>query len=256
MSAYFGAYGVTVSLGGKKALDQVSFELERGSFTALLGPNGSGKSTLLRACAGIQEADEGVFRYQEIELRPGDPRSWSRMIAYLAPELVAEFPLTALETVLLGRTVGATSQGLLTLTTGRDLELARQAMERCCCWELRDRELQTLSGGERQLVSLAKALVREPRVLLLDETLSRMDLNHQARIGDVLAELAKDEGVAVMLVAHDVNLATHWAKHCILIERGRAIAHGPVSQVWTTENVTRLYPGASLEVGVSGQIHF
>jgi iron complex transport system ATP-binding protein len=243
---FFGAYGVSVSFGGRRVLEEVSFELEPGSFTALLGPNGSGKSTLLKACAGVISPDEGRIRYQGVDLVERSARERARIVTYVAPELTAEFPLTAAETVMLGQVSGA--QGLLTLSRPADREAVREAMERCQCWELRERELHSLSGGERQLVALAKALVQQPKVLLLDETLSRMDLHHQARVGVLLQRLARESGVAVMLVAHDVNLATEWSGHCVLLRAGKLVVSGPIQATWTTEALRKLYPEAILSI--------
>jgi iron complex transport system ATP-binding protein len=259
VSAFFGAYGLSCSLSGRKIVDEVSFELERGSFTALLGPNGSGKTTLLKACAGMLENRSGSVRCMGRELADAAMGELARVIAYVAPELAAEFPLTAKDAVMLGRIAGGS--GLLTLSQPRDGELVREAMELCHCWELRSRNLQSLSGGERQLVTLACALAREPKVLLLDETLSRMDLNHQAALGARLRELARERGLAIVLVAHDVNLATEWADHCLLLQQGRILAAGRIESTWTTENARLLYPDSGLVVErsrISGRpkVHF
>ncbi|HUP58371.1 MAG TPA: ABC transporter ATP-binding protein [Bdellovibrionota bacterium] len=248
MTAQLGAYGLSLRLGGNRVLEDVSFELARGEIAALLGPNGSGKTSLLLACAGMIAPEEGQVRFGGKDLASLGARERARVIAYVSPEVSADFPITAFEAVMLGRI--ASGGGLWTLASARDSELVRQSMERCRCWELRDRELQSLSGGEKQLVTLAKALAREPRVLLLDETLSRMDLHHQAAIGAVLKELAQD-GATIVLVAHDVNLATEWAESCILLKQGRRVAAGPVASVWTTEAVRSLYPAAGLSIAPS-----
>jgi iron complex transport system ATP-binding protein len=248
MSVQLGAYGLSLRLGGKRVLEDVSFELARGEIAALLGPNGSGKTSLLLACAGMIVPEEGSVRFGGKDLGSLGARERARVIAYVSPEVSADFPITAFEAVMLGRI--ASGGGLWTLATARDSELVRQSMERCRCWELRDRELQSLSGGEKQLVTLAKALAREPRVLLLDETLSRMDLHHQAAMGEVLKELAQG-GATIMLVAHDVNLATEWAESCILLKEGRKIAAGPIEQVWTTRALQGLYPDTGLTVASS-----
>jgi len=249
--AFFEAREVTVDFGGRRALDGVSFSLEKGMFTALLGPNGSGKSTLLKACAGLLKAGRGQVLLEGKDLWSLDARGRARAVAYVAPDLVAEFPITARETVMLGRIAGG--RGLLSLPGSGDDELVREAMERCRCWGLRDRELHSLSGGERQLVSLAKSLVQKPAILLLDETLSRMDLDHQAEMGLVLQALSRDRGVAVVLVAHDVNLATEWARECVLLRDGHVLASGPVEKAWTTENLRALYPRSKLKIEGSGK---
>ena len=244
--SYFTASGLNLFLSGKRVLEDVSFELARGSFTALLGPNGSGKSTLLKICSGVIEPGTGSISFEGRDLSSISARDRARVTAYVAPELTAEFPLTARETVMLGRIAGG--GGLLTLASAKDEEAVRASMERCQCWELRGRELHSLSDGERQRVALAKAFVQQPKVLFLDETLSRMDLDHQARIGLMLKALSAETGLAVVLVAHDVNLATEWAESCLLLKTGKLVASGPVSRVWTTENLRALYPESELRI--------
>jgi iron complex transport system ATP-binding protein len=105
-----------------------------------------------------------------------------------------------------------------------------------------------LSGGERQLVALSRALVQGARVLFLDEALSRMDLHHQAAVGQLMVELAA-EGYAFILVSHDINIASEWARTALMLRRGTRIAYGPIREVLTQERVLELYPGSKLVVG-------
>ncbi len=246
MSGFFGAYGITYQYQNGKILDEISFEMERGEILALLGPNGSGKSTLLKTIAGILSLDRKECSGQ-IRLNGADFLSLvsverARQIAYVGHELRAEFPLSAYETVALGRIC---HQGVASVSENESR--VRWAMEQCNCWGLRDRDLHTLSGGEKQLVMLAQALAQGAKVLLIDETLSRMDLNHQIRTGKMLRNLAA-EGYSFILVAHDANLACEWADSCLLLKKGKRIAHGPLKEVFTEERVRELYPGAELIV--------
>jgi iron complex transport system ATP-binding protein len=130
------------------------------------------------------------------------------------------------------------------------------AMEQFHCWDWRDRDLQTLSGGERQLVSLARAFAQGARILFLDESLSQMDLHHQAHTGKLLKKMT-EQGYAVVLVSHDVNLAAEWADTALLLgPRGQGkIAHGPMREVLTEQNLKKLYPGADLVVGTNPVSH-
>jgi iron complex transport system ATP-binding protein len=161
-------------------------------------------------------------------------------MTYVGADLHPEFPLTAHEAVRMGRIChGGTSS--------EDPEV-RKAMEMTFCWTLRDRDLHTLSGGERQLVSLARAIAQGSRILLLDEALSRMDLNHQAEIGRLLRKLAA-EGLSIILVAHDVNLASEWADTAVLLKGGKTLARGKMAEVLTEATVRELYPSVALSVG-------
>jgi len=225
-------------------LNEVSFELERGTFVTLLGPNGSGKSTLMKVCAGIlplkRGVDSGQIKLHGQNFLAYSPSARAQHVAYVAPDVHAEFPLSVHETVLLGRTCYGI--GTLRRRSREDDEAVQWAMSKAFCWGLRDRDLHTLSGGERQLVAIARALAQGAKILFLDEALSRMDLNHQAAIGRMLKSLTR-EGYTVLLVAHDVNLATEWADQCILLNRGEILARGATAEVFNERNLKLLYPG-------------
>jgi iron complex transport system ATP-binding protein len=154
--------------------------------------------------------------------------------------------MTAFEAVLLGRSSAGGS--FFRLASAADLARVEETMRLCRCWELRGRELATLSGGERQLVALARALAQDAKILLLDEALSRMDLHHQAAMGRLLSSLCRDQGYAVILVAHDLNLAAEWASSALLLREGRRVGFGPLREVLTEEALGLLYPGAPLSV--------
>lgn len=228
-----------------KALEAVSFEAQPGQLIALLGPNGCGKSTLLKLMAGILSGNEGDLSLDGRVLAGQTPAWRARRIAYVGHDLRTEFPITAWDTAMLGRS--SFSAGLLGRRSDDDRSRVRAAMERALCWELRGRSLSRLSGGERQLVAIARALAQEAPYLLLDEALSQMDLNHQAGMGRLLRSLASD-GYCVILVSHDVNLAAEWADRCILLKGGALIASGRLDDTLTEARLRMLYPGADLFV--------
>ena len=129
-----------------------------------------------------------------------------------------------------------------------DARATDEAMDRAGCASLRDRDLHTLSGGERQRVAIARALAQGAKILLLDESLSRMDLHHQAQMGAFLRSWALHEGGSVVLVSHDWNVATEWADQCLVLQKGRRIAGGPVKTTLSSELLEQLYPGAGLQL--------
>lgn len=247
-----GAYGLSLEYSGaRRLLSEVSFELAAGEILSLLGPNGSGKSTLLKALAGVLAPGarvSGQVRYQGQDFLSEPLASRARKVAYLGADLIAQFPMTAEQAVTLGRS--SQGGGLFGFSTSADRESVEQAMRRCFCWDHRARDLHTLSGGERQLVALARALAQGSRVLLLDESLSRMDLHHQAAVGRLLVELA-GQGYSVVLVSHDINLASEWAHSALLLRAGERVACGPIREVLTEGRVRALYPSSELVVGVS-----
>lgn len=246
------AYGVTHAYGSEPVLREVSVELFQGEILAVFGPNGCGKSTLLKIMSGLIPArsskTSAQIRYRGEDFSTLESSKKARSVAYVAPDLRAEFPMTVWDAVMMGRRCHGS--GFLWRHSSEDRDAVHSAMELCFCWGLRARELHTLSGGERQLVVLARALAQEAKVLLLDESLSRMDLNHQAAVGRLLMNLAS-KGFSILLVAHDLNLASEWASHCLLMKKGEKLASGPIGEVLTADRIHALYPDSSLVVGTN-----
>ncbi len=252
--AVLSAHGLNYSYSSSQvgqaqgALNGASLQLRRGEVAALLGPNGSGKSTLLKVLAGLLELGDGhgkvLFEGQDLHRLSQGERT--KRVSYVPTDIQADFPITGFEVVLMGRISRGVS--LLGGATKKDRESVREAMERCRCWGLRSREIHTLSGGERQLVALARALAQEATVLLLDESLSRMDLDHQSWSGDLMVELARS-GRSILWVSHDLNLATEWAERCFLLKEGRVARSGSTREVMTLDAIQELYPGAELVIG-------
>jgi len=251
-----GVFGLSYRFGSREILKEITFELEKGEITALLGPNGCGKSTLMKAVAGVlplhspQGSGQVLFQGENLFRYSSGIRA--QMVCYVGPELRAEFPLTAQEAVALGRGchLKDTAIGFRSYHAAEDLDAIRMAMEQCFCWEWRDQDLHTLSGGERQLVHLARVVAQGAKVLLLDESLSKMDLHHQAAIGKVLRKLARS-GKSILLVSHDLNLASEWADTAILLKAGERVASGKIQEVLSAERLQTLYPGADLVVAAS-----
>ncbi|MBI4925038.1 MAG: ABC transporter ATP-binding protein [Bdellovibrio sp.] len=241
-----GAYSLNYFFGGKQVLKDISFELFKGEIITIIGPNASGKSTLLKILSGILPLKEiesvGQVFCQNRLLFKMTPEERARSVVYLSSELQAEFPLTALETVLMGRIC----HHLHNYAEKHDI--ARWAMEQCVCWGLRDRFLHTLSGGERQLVNLARALAQGSRVILLDEALSKMDLHHQTMMGMLFKKLVQ-KSYSIVLVSHDLNQCLSLADSCVLLLRGEKIAHGQIAEVFRDSHLKKLYPGASFVLG-------
>ena len=234
------------------ALEDISFEIFKGQITALLGPNGSGKSTLMKVVAGIlpmkRPGCSGQVQYKGTDFLSIPSHLRAQRIAYVPADLRAEFPLIAYEAVSLGCT--CQRWGLIARNSQEDQARIQWAMELALCWKLRNRNLSTLSGGERQLVAIACALIQGAKILFLDESMSKMDLNHQALIGRMLKDLAA-QGWSILLVCHDMNLASEWADSGILLKEGQKVAQGSIYETVTQELLKLLYPGVDLVVGKS-----
>lgn len=218
------ATGVTVP----KRLEAVSIEVGRGEVCALVGPNGAGKSTLLSVLAGLVRASGGIVTLGEREVAAWVPLALAKRRAVVTQGAPAPFPLTIHEVVALGR-----------LPHG-DERVADGVVHRCLdavgLTGMADRGFATLSGGERQRVQIARAFAQVDgvagAVLLLDEPTAAADLAWQERL---MAELRRraDEGATVVVVVHDLNLASRWADSVVVLHRGRVIGQGTPSEVLT-----------------------
>lgn len=251
MSAPLSAYGLSFAYrSGDPILREVSFELARGEILALIGPNGSGKSTLLRVLAGIQEV-RGVPSQVRIQGRLVHEMSAlerAQGVAYVGAELSDEFPLRVEEVVALGARF---AQGPLASARPRR-ERIEWALDQCACQEIREQWIAELSGGERQRVLLARALALGSRVLLLDETFSKMDLHHQARLGELIRKLTREGGLAAVWVSHDINLLAEFSDRALLLKDGASIACAAWEAAVTEVNIRRLYPDPRVQVKAVG----
>lgn len=210
----------------------VSFELRAGEMTAIIGPNGAGKSTLLRALNGGLTPINGEVLLDERLLSSYSRRLIARRIAVVAQEAEMRFPFSVLEFVLGGRYawVSTTAWGW---ETARDLDIAQRVLRETELLELSSRILNELSGGERQRALLARALATEAKILLLDEPTANLDLAHQATMLALVRRRCADDGTAAVVITHDLNLASEFARNILLLKQGRTLAFGPPAQVLT-----------------------
>ncbi len=225
---------LSLSYGRTEILRDISFSLTAGCRAALVGPNGTGKSSLLRAIAGLQPHD-GTVSLLSGE-RPEDA------IAYMPQDTGAASALTVLEVVLLGRLRS------LGLRVGENDRIAAfEALAIFGLTDLQSRTLGHLSGGQRQLVFLAQALVRAPRVLLLDEPTAALDLRHQILVLDTVHKHCRDHGILAIAAMHDLGLASRFADQIISLSEGRILATGTPEEVLTASAIETLY-GVTAEV--------
>ena len=201
--------------GAVPVLERVSFDVAPGEFVAVMGRNGAGKSTLLDLIAGLKTASEGAIVLAGHPLDDWPPAARARVLAHLPQSLRADLSMQAEALVLMGRYPHAARW----FESAEDVDIAHEAMHRCDCLEFRRRRLGTLSGGERQRVFLAACLAQRPRVLLLDEPATFLDIDQQLHCFTVLRQEA-EQGKACLAVTHDVNLAlTFCTRLIVLAER-------------------------------------
>jgi len=207
---------------GVRVLKLAAVDFVGGELVALVGPNGAGKSTLLGVMAGLRPDYEGACRLEGRELRRWRRRELARMVSFVPQSLRLEFPFTAEQVVLMGRTPYC--DGLF--EGPEDHAAVERAMELTDTLQFRHRDFRALSGGERQRVVLASALAQQPRVLLLDEPAAFLDVKHQIRLHRLLCELCR-RGLLVVAATHDLNLAAAYADRVIVLDRGSVAADAP-----------------------------
>ncbi|MFM0737448.1 ABC transporter ATP-binding protein [Paraburkholderia xenovorans] len=254
-------HDLSVSYAKRRVL--VSLEagpLPRGQITALLGPNGSGKSTLLRTLAGLTHAQHGALSLDGETLALSAANARSHSVVYLPQALPAGVRLQVLESVLVAcratrraslrprhmNDVSHVSHASPTSPTSparhpNDVEQAHAVLQRLGIDTLASRSLDELSGGQRQLVGIAQALVRDPQVLLLDEPLSALDLNHQFHVMQVLRDVTRERGIVTVVVMHDINTAMRTCERAMLLHGGRIVHFGAPEQVVTPASLAEVF---------------
>jgi iron complex transport system ATP-binding protein len=232
------ARGVGVRFDDRWVLREVDLVVRPGERVCLIGPNGAGKSTLIRCLTGVLTPTAGLALVGSDVAATIDRSTLARRLAVVPGQARLPFSMTVEEMVGLGRTPWLHPwRG----ETAADRAAVDAAMRRVGIDALRDRDVRTLSLGERQLVLIATALGQGGRILVLDEPTVHLDLRHQVAVMELLARLSDEEGLTVLAVLHDLALARESFPRLVLLDAGRLIADGTPSQVLTPERVREVY---------------
>jgi iron complex transport system ATP-binding protein len=228
---------LSVRLGGAPILRGVGASFERGQVTAILGPNGAGKSTLLACLAGLRRPDAGSVTLDGAPLLGLSPRARAQRIGFIPQTPEIAWAVEARILVGLGRTPYIGARGL----SQEDALAIEDAMRSADVVALADRDVTTLSGGERARVLIARALAGDPAWLLADEPLAGLDPGHQLDAARLFERLAHEDGRGVIVTLHDLSLAARMADRILLLVDGAVLADGPPAQALTVETLARAY---------------
>ncbi len=230
--------GVECRYGSVKVLADVTFSVKDGDFVGILGPNGSGKTTLLKSVSKTLKPHVGTIMLNKTDIYSLKSVEIAKQMAVVPQESSIGFSFTALDVVLMGRNPHI---GRFQMETEKDVAIARKAMNLTNTWQFAERPINELSGGEKQRVIIARALAQEPKILLLDEPLTHLDIIHQLEIMDLVKGLCMKEGLIVLAVVHDLNLAARYCTSALLLKNGKIFSAGNLNEVLTSENIKSVF---------------
>lgn len=233
------------SHGRYQILYGIDLHARAGELTAILGANGCGKTTFLKCLTGIWRPASGSVLVDDRDLASQSPAQRGRLVSLVPQHHHPAFPYLAREIVLMGR---APHLPRLGAPGDRDREIAREALAAVGIDHLAERDYSVMSGGERQLVLIARSLAQQTPVMLLDEPTSHLDFCNQIRVAELLHGLARRHRLAVVITIHDPNLAAAHADQIVMIRAGKVLAAGSVEQTFTGELLSRTY---NMEVAVA-----
>ena len=231
-------------------LKDITADLTGPKFVSILGPNGVGKSTLIHCINKILTPTGGAVFIDGKDVKDYTVKEMAKEIGYVPYSANDSFPLTVVDTVLMGRHPHSKWGSL-----NRDLEMVYDTLKTLGISHLAMRPFNALSAGQHQKVMLARGLVQEPRVLLLDEPTSNLDIRHQLDVTRMLKELTMEKGILTIMISHDISITAKYADEILMMSEGRIYAHGTPSEVITEENLSAVYGVKARIIDDDGRPH-
>jgi iron complex transport system ATP-binding protein len=235
---------ITTGYYNRKVIDDLSLNFIRGEFCSILGPNGAGKTTLLKAIIGFLPLSGGEIEIKGKNLKDWTRKDLARLISLIPQEINYQFDYTVRELVLMGRYPYINYWQTYSVQDRREVD---KTLEELHLSEFRDKPYSQLSGGEKQRVNIARALVQNTEIILLDEALVHLDINHQLDIIKLLSEINRSHKKLIILISHNINLSADYCDRIIVLKDGRLFAAGEPEKVVTSTNFKKLY-GTELKV--------
>lgn len=235
------ASGISFSYDHRQVLHAISLEIKEGEILGIIGPNGAGKSTLIKIMSGILKPRTGTVDLSGISIHALSEKDIARSIAVVSQQTSIIFPYRVMEVVLMGRYVHA--PGAL-YDRETDVSIARNALEQVDASDFATRYYNQLSGGEQQLVIIARALAQQTPILLLDEPSSALDLKHMAFIARLLARLAHEHNKAVVITGHNINYLGGFCDRLAVMKHGALVKEGNPGDIITPNLIADVYETA------------
>jgi len=238
MDNFFKINNFSCGYPGRFVLDNICFEIEKGQFVGIIGPNGSGKTTLFKGISGELPTMSGSSMLSGEHIQKMNLRAKAQNIAVVTQNIEVG-NMTVEEYVLMGRM--PYRKQFQFFETADDFSIAEKYIQLTGISELRDKNMNALSGGEQQLAGIARALVQEPQLLLLDEPTSHLDITHQVQILNLIRRLSENLGLTVLMIIHDLNLAGEYCDTLIMMQKGAIRKKGTPHEVLNYEDIEAVY---------------
>ena len=229
---------VTAGYGETPIIRDLSFVVQPGEITAVIGPNGAGKTTLLRSITGLIEPFRGAIRLfgEDLARLPAGRRA--RLVGVVPQTMETPMAFTVAEIVMMGRT---TVISRWRQPSAEDRHMVERAMVYTDVADMKNRPFSDLSGGEKQRAIIAMVLAQEPKLILMDEATSHLDINHRLEVMQIVERLNREQGTTVLIVSHDLNLSAEFCRRLLLLDHGAVVADGSPAEVMTEDLLSRVY---------------
>lgn len=228
--------GIEFGYRSSPILKGIDMELDRSEVLAVLGPNGAGKSTLIKCIDRILEPKKGSIMIDSTEVRRLQRNDLAKRMGYVPQSGTHAFPATVFDVVMMGR---RPHSGWI--DSDKDMEIVHETLCTLGLDGLALQDFNELSGGQKQKVIIARALVQEPEVLLLDEPTSSLDIRHQLEVMSLMRRIVSEKGISAIVAVHDLNLATKYADRVVMMKDGAIVAAGRPADIFTEENLREVY---------------
>lgn len=230
--------GLQCGYGDKFYISDITFRVKKGGFTGIIGPNGSGKTTLFRGITSELDLDAGKVMLNGKDLSDMEKKEQARNMAIVTQE-IENASITVEDYVLMGRLPYRSTFQFF--ETKEDYRIAHKYLELTDVFHLKDKYMYQLSGGEKQLAAIARALTQEPKLLLLDEPTSHLDITHQVQVLNLIQRLNCELGLTVLMIIHDLNLAGEYCDHLVMMNNGQMYVSGVPEEVLTYKTIEEVY---------------